>query len=130
MVDSVASYAANAEDTEAAVARESEPALAQAVLAHRRGDYQSAIDQLLAVRDTIRRIGGSLPQRHLFQEMMIDAALRAGRIDQAKILLAAPLDRRPRNAWGWRQYAQALDRFGDDGGAARSRAEAEQLMAA
>jgi len=130
MVDSMASYAANGGDTEATVARKPGLALAQAVLAHRRRDYQSAIDQLLAVRDIIRRIGGSHAQRDLFEEMLIDSALRAGRIDQAKILLATRLNRRPRNAWGWRHYAQALNRLGDGGGAARARAAAEQLIAA
>jgi tetratricopeptide (TPR) repeat protein len=130
MFDSMAHYAADSSDTEAAVTREPGLALAQAVLAHRRGDYQCALDQLLAVRDTIHQIGGSHAQRDLFEEMLIDSALRAGRVDQAKILLVARLDRRPRNAWGWRHYAQALDRLGDDRGAARARAEAQQFMAA
>jgi hypothetical protein len=50
MVESVASYAANADDTEAAVARESEPALAQAVLAHRRGDSEEERVQIWEMR--------------------------------------------------------------------------------
>jgi hypothetical protein len=70
------------------------------VLAHRRRDNQSTIDQLLAVRDIVRRIGGSHAQCNLFEEMLIASALRAGCIDQAKTLLATRLNRRPRNAWG------------------------------
>ena len=45
-------------------------------------------------------------------------------------LLADRLQRRPRNAWGWRHYAQALDRLGDGDAAARARKTAERLIAA
>ena len=65
-----------------------------------------------------------------FEEMLIDSVLRAGRFDQAKALLADRLQRRPRNAWGWRHYAQVLDRLGDGDGAATARATAERLIAA
>ena len=100
--------------SEAAVASEPGLALARAVLAHRRGDYTRVMKELLPVRDTILRIGGSHAQRDLFEEMLIDSVLRAGRFDQAKVLLADRLERRPRNAWGWRHYANVLDRLGDD----------------
>jgi predicted Zn-dependent protease len=53
--------------------------------------------------------------------MLIDSVLRAGRFDQAKALLADRLQHRPRNAWGWRHYAQVLDRLGDGDGAATAR---------
>ena len=130
MLESMERYAAESDETEAAVTGAPGLALAQAVLAHRRGDYAKAIVQLLQVRHTIRRIGGSHAQRDLFEEMLIDSVHRASRFDQSKALLAARLERRPRNAWGWRHYSQVLDRLGDGAGAARARATAEQLIAA
>ena len=130
MVESMERYAAESGETEAAVAREPGLPLARAVLAHRRGDYARVVEELLPVRDAIRRIGGSHAQRDLFEEMLIDAALRAGRSDQAKALLTDRLAHRPRNSWGWRHYAQVLDRLGDGDGAARARAAEERLMAA
>jgi len=51
---------------EAAVAREPELALARTVLAHRHRDYAKAIEQLVSVQHTIRRIGGNHVQRDLF----------------------------------------------------------------
>jgi hypothetical protein len=130
MVESMERYVAESIETEAAVAREPGLALARAVLAHRRGDYARVGEELLPVRDTIRRIGGSHAQRDLFAEMLIDSVLRAGRFDQAKALLAARLEHRPHNAWGWRHYAQVLDRLGDGDGATRARAAEERLIAA
>ena len=130
MVESMERYAAESGETEAAVAREPGLALARAVLAHRRGNNATVVEELLPVRDTIRRIGGSHAQRDLFEEMLIDSVVRAGRFDQAKALLAERLEHRPRNAWGWRHYARVLERLGDGDGAARAHAAEARLMAA
>jgi len=130
MVESMERYAAESGETEAAVAREPGLALARAVLAHRHRDYARVVEELLPVRDTIHRIGGSHAQRDLLDEMLIDSVLRAGRFDRAKALLADRLKHRPCNAWGWRHYAQALDRLGDGNGAAKARAAVERLIAA
>jgi tetratricopeptide (TPR) repeat protein len=129
LLGSMARYAAESGETEAAVAREPGLALARAVLAHRRGDFDTVADALAAERAVIRRIGGSHAQRDLFEEMLIDAALRAGRAEQARALLAERLERRPRNAWGWRHYAEALGRLGDSAGASHAREEAARLVA-
>ena len=60
----------------------------------------------------IRRLGGSHAQRDLFEEMLIDAAIRAGRSEAARALLAERLRERPRNAWSRRHYAQVLEQPG------------------
>ncbi len=130
MVESLGRYAAESGETEATAAREPGLALARAVLAHRCGDYARVVEELLPVRDMIRRIGGSHAQRDLFEEMLIDSVLRADRFDRAKALLADRLEHRPRNAWGWRHYAQVLDQLGDDDGAVRARTAEERLIAA
>jgi len=130
MVESMERYAVESGETEAAVAREPGLALARAVLAHRRRDYARVVEELVPVRDTIHRIGGSHAQRDLLDEMLIDSVLRAGRFDRAKALLADRLKHRPCNVWGWRHYAQALDRLGDGNGAAKARAAVERLIAA
>lgn len=108
MLESLGRYAAESGESEAAVAGAPGLALARAALKHRRGDYAGACDELLAVREAIRRIGGSHAQRDLFAEMLIDAALRAGRRDTAQALLAERLAQRPGNAWGRRRYAETL----------------------
>ena len=109
MIDSLSRYAAESGESQAAVAREPGLALVRAVLAHRGGDYGGACDELLAVRPAIRQLGGSHAQRDLFEEMLIDAAIRAGRSEAARALLAERLRKRPRNAWSRRHYAQVLE---------------------
>ena len=129
LVASLSHYAAESSETEATMAREPGLALARAVLACRCGDHRSAVRELAAVRDQIWRIGGSHAQRDLFEEMLIDSALRVEATEDARTLLAARLERRPRNIWGWRHLAKALDRLGDDEGASSARDRAAELVA-
>jgi len=128
LVESLSRYAVESDESEAAVVREPGLTLARAVLAYRRGDHSDAVE-LSAARDKIWRIGGSHAQRDLFEEMLIDSALRAGATEEARRLLAERLERRPRNAWGWRHLAKALDSLEDDAGAAGARRRAAQLVA-
>ncbi|HVH77072.1 MAG TPA: tetratricopeptide repeat protein [Stellaceae bacterium] len=103
MLQSLENFAATSPESEAAVAREPGLALARAAVAHRRGDWAGALEGLLPVRERVCRIGGSHAQRDLFEEMLIDAALRGGRASEAKALLDRRLELRPGNAWGRRR---------------------------
>ena len=113
LLDSLSRYAAAGGESEAAVAGDPGLALAPG-RAGARGAATTAAPsrELAAVRGRIRRIGGSHAQRDLFEEMLIDSALRAGDAETAKRLLTERLERRPRNAWGWRHLAAALDALG------------------
>jgi tetratricopeptide (TPR) repeat protein len=73
-------------------------AIANAILAHRKGEWRRVVECLVPVRGALRRIGGSHAQRDLFEEMLIDAALKA-RLGDARGLIAARLARRPGNRW-------------------------------
>jgi len=103
--DSASTYAAQAHETQAAVMREVGIALGAAALAHRQGAYARVLDLLLPVRHAIRRIGGSHAQRDLFAQLVIDAAVKAGRREVARDLLRERLAARPKNIW-------ALDTLG------------------
>jgi tetratricopeptide (TPR) repeat protein len=122
-VDSCRRFAATSAGTEAAVMADVGLPLARAVVAHRRGDYGEAVDALLTVQSRFRRIGGSHAQRDLFDQLLIDAAWRAGRLDVATDLLADRTSRRPRNVWGWKHYAAVLDARGGAPAAAAGAAE-------
>lgn len=93
-------------ETQAGVMAEVGLALGEAARAHRRGDYGSAVDLLFPVRASIRRIGGSHAQRDFFMKLLIDAAMKAGRIEVARTLLQERLVARPRNAWAQAMAAQ------------------------
>lgn len=66
--------------------------LAQALLAMHDGRCSEAADSL--ARLALTRLGGSDAQRELVEETRISALLRAGRWDEARVVLDARLDRR------------------------------------
>lgn len=115
-------FARGREGTEAEVMAEVGLPLARAVVAHRRGSYGDAVDHLLPVRHAVRRIGASHAQRDVFEQLLIDSAWRARRLDDARELLAERLARRPNNRWGLRHQGAVLDALGGTGSAAPRRA--------
>ncbi len=120
-VESCGRFAAGDRGTEASVMADVGLPLARAVLAHRRGAYGDVVDLLVPVRPRFRRIGGSHAQRDLFDQLLIDAAWRARRLDVAASLLAERTDRRPGNIWGWKHYAAVLGARGAPSAAAAHR---------
>ncbi|WP_448950159.1 tetratricopeptide repeat protein [Labrys neptuniae] len=69
--------------------------LIDGVLAFAQGDYAASIEQILPVRYKVIRIGGSHAQRDLVTQTLIAAAVRAGRTNLARALLAERLAVRP-----------------------------------
>lgn len=110
-LDSCTRFAAE-QTTEASVMAEVGLPLARAVLAHRTGDYGVVVDLLAPVRHRFRTIGGSHAQRDVFDQLLIDAAIRGSRLEIASQLLAERTTRRPRNVWGWKHYAAVLQARG------------------
>jgi tetratricopeptide (TPR) repeat protein len=53
----------------------------EAALAHRQGDYARVVELMAPRREQIRLLGGSNAQRDLFVQMLVDAAMQAGRRD-------------------------------------------------
>jgi tetratricopeptide (TPR) repeat protein len=51
----------------------------EAALAHRRGEWARVVELLAPRRAQIRLLGGSNAQRDLFTQMLVDAAMKAGR---------------------------------------------------
>jgi hypothetical protein len=60
----------------------------EAALAHRRGEWDRVVELLAPRREQIRLLGGSNAQRDLFTQMLLDAAMRAGRRDLAGEIVA------------------------------------------
>jgi len=98
LLESLEDFAGEA-GTEAEVARAIGLPLCRAVLAHRRGRYGEAVDALLPHRPALKRIGGSRAQRDLFEQLLIDAAVKAGRKALARALLSERAATRRANDW-------------------------------
>ncbi len=69
--------------------------LAEALHAMALGHCSAAADMLAALGPQLWRLGGSDAQREIVEEARIAALLRAGRYDEARLVLDARLDRRP-----------------------------------
>jgi hypothetical protein len=67
----------------------------EAARAHRRGDYARVVDLLTRRREQIRLLGGSNAQRDLFMQILIDAAMKAGRRDIIGEMIAHETATRP-----------------------------------
>mgnify|MGYP000562786016 CR=1 FL=1 len=106
VLDSLEAFAGET-GTEAEVTRAIGLPLCRAVLAHRRGRFDEAVDALLPHRAALRRIGGSRAQRDLFEQLLIDAAMKAGRRNLARALLSERAATRRDNGWN-RAMAAAL----------------------
>jgi len=92
---------------EADVARAIALPLARAAVAHRRGDFRGAVEALLPHRGQLFRLGGSRAQRDLFEQLLIDAAVKAGNGRLARALLSERRMLRPNNAWNQHMTAEA-----------------------
>ncbi|MDN4162160.1 pyridine nucleotide-disulfide oxidoreductase [Nocardioides abyssi] len=82
--------------------------LAEALRAMHAGRCSAAADALAALESSLWRLGGSDAQREVVEETRIAALLRAGRYDEARVLLDRRLDRRPAERdRHWRAAARA-----------------------
>jgi hypothetical protein len=61
--------------------------VSEAILAHRKRDYARAVDIARPVLDDMVRLGGSHAQRDVLEQMFLSAALRAGRMDDVRLLI-------------------------------------------
>ena len=130
MLRSLESAGATPGVTEAEVIDKVGLALAKAIAAWYRGDYDGVVERLLPVRYSLPAIGGSHAQRDLFHQILIAAALRTPRPAVARALLGERTRLKPENAWSWQRYAQALKATGDDAAARVASDQARALLAA
>ena len=112
LMESLGAYAgtgngAGGEDNRA-ISRAIGRPLAEAVIAHRDGDFERTVELLEPIRYDLHRLGGSHAQRDLFAMLLLDAALNAGRINLARALAAERLGRRPDNPWTADAYDRAF----------------------
>jgi len=98
-------FAETGQGTAAAVMKQVGVSLVEAILAHRGGDHQRVLALLLPQRHLLRRIGGSHAQRDVFEQLLIDSAVRSGERHSSYSLLTERLERRPHDFWTRRTLA-------------------------
>jgi tetratricopeptide (TPR) repeat protein len=83
----------------------------EAVLAHRRGDYDRAVETMKPVLDDMHRLGGSHAQQDVLEQLLLDSAVRANRGDDVRALLARVAAKHPRPPEARIGYAEAARQF-------------------
>ena len=92
-----------------------------------RGEYDSAIADLLPIRTRVHRFGGSHAQRDAVERTLLEAATRAGRLELASALVSERLSVRECNTYAWSKRAWLRNVAGDQDGAASALARAGEL---
>ena len=133
MLDSMRSFGANAENANVTIAptyRNAGVPVAESIIAHADKDYDKVVNIMAAARYEMRPLGGSWAQRDVWVRMFINAAIKSGRDDLARALLAERTAVNPSSAPSWNLYAAALDKCGAASNAKEARAKAAALLAA
>jgi len=99
LVESMRAACADRTGLDARVGREVGVPAAEAIVHLLAGDPGRAVERLEPVAGEIVRLGGSNAQRELFERVLLDAALDAGKAATAGALIDATLAVRPRCAW-------------------------------
>src|SRR5262249_41823299 len=77
-----------------------------------RGEYDSVIANLLPIRTRVHRFGGSHAQRDAVERTLLEAAMRAGRLELASALVSERLSLRECNSYAWSKRAWLRDAAG------------------
>ena len=87
------------------------------------------VDLLLPLREQFALVGGSHAQRDIFERVLLESALAAGRAPLARALSAERVDQKPASPYNWNVHARAMDLAGEPSAAAAARYKAATLAA-
>ena len=107
-IDALGAFAHTGQGWTAEATRSTLIPLCEAMVAYEAGDHARAADLMWPMRNELSPIGGSLAQRDLFAQILIDAAVKAGRLDMARTLLSERVAKFPTARRNWTQYARVL----------------------
>jgi hypothetical protein len=106
----------------------------RSILAFGVGAYEQVLNELWPIRARLHEFGGSHAQRDAIERTLLEASIRAPRLDVARALVNERLGVRKSSTYTWSKCAEALTGMGDESGAltAANRASllADEILAA
>lgn len=99
----------------------------EALVAHAGGDHDTVMELLWPLRRRLHEFGGSHAQRDALQKTLIEAALKSGRHDRARLLISERTALRPDSPYNWLAGARLADSMGDVARAELARDRASRL---
>ena len=103
--------------------------LTEAIIDARMGRHDRVVDILLPLREQFHLVGGSHAQRDIFERVLLESAMAAGRVPLARALSAERIDRKPGSPYNWSVHARAMELAGLGDAAATARQRAAILAA-
>ena len=97
--------------TIAPILREAAIPVCEAVLAHARGDFAGAVAAMRPALGVMHRMGGSHAQQDVLEQLFLDAAMKAGAEEDARMLLERVAGRHPVPPERRAGYAEAARRI-------------------
>jgi hypothetical protein len=85
----------------------------RAVLAHVEERHADVVAELMPIRTTLARFGGSHAQRDALQRTLVDSAIRSGQLQLASRLVDERLAVRETSVWSWQRRSQVLTATGN-----------------
>ena len=82
----------------------------------------------MALRYDWSATGGSHAQRDIFQQILLEAALRGNRLPLARALAAERVSLKPRSRGNWTKHIHVLERLGDTAALAKAKAEMDLVL--
>jgi tetratricopeptide (TPR) repeat protein len=101
----------------------------KALLAFGHERYGDAVELLHPIRYRLREFGGSHAQRDAVQRTLLEAALRAGRLELARALVSERIGLKPHSPYNWLKQASLARALGDEGQAAVAERRARDIAA-
>lgn len=100
--------------------------VAHALVAFGQANYARTIELLVPIRQAFYTFGGSHAQRDVLAQTLLQAALRAGDHDLARVLISERISLKPSSPYNWLRLAELANAQGHatDATAARDRAAA------
>lgn len=126
-LESVEAFADTSQGVTATLARRMGLRLLEGLMDYKLGRVAEAYEKLKSVRYDIVHIGGSHAQRDLFHQIIIDAAVRSGHLNEAVALLSERTLAAPGNVLSQLRFADVLERTGMEQRAAEARERAYEL---
>lgn len=100
----------------------------RALVAFGRKDYDAVVDLLHPIRHRVNEFGGSHAQRDAVQRTLLEAALRGGRHDVARVLVSERINVRPCSPFNWLKQGALAEQLGQRAAATAARLRAEELV--
>jgi len=123
LLGSLRDFAATPGNSAAATMKDVTLPLCEAFVALREGEAGRAVDLMLPIRHRWSCVGGSHAQRDLFHQLLVEAAVQAGRLPLARALLSERITLKPNSLGNWRKLAGVLQdlELTEEADAARAR---------